>query len=148
MKTISIVPESKNKRSCDGCVACCEGWLEADIYGYKMYPGRKCQFVSEKNCSIYPNRPKDPCQDFKCVWLTNSEIPHWIKPSLSNVILTLKKVKEIEYIQMKEAGSKVDSNILNWFMQYALSKNLNARYEVNGGWNYIGSSEFILEISK
>lgn len=149
MTTIPIIPEVKKQRSCDGCTACCDGWLHATIHGIPMYPGRKCQWVGEKGCEIYPQRPKDPCHSFKCGWLENNNIPHWMKPSLSNVILVNRKTKnkEIDYVEVKEMGQKMDSTILNWLIQFYVFKNINIYYQVDGGWNWFGSNEFVEDLN-
>ena len=47
MKEIKIT-----KRSCDGCTACCEGWLMGEAYGNKFYSGCPCYYKSENGCSI------------------------------------------------------------------------------------------------
>ncbi len=91
------------KRSCDGCNVCCEGWLNGTIYGKRMYPGMPCHFKTEKGCGIYKKRPKDPCRDFYCEWLKNTEIPEWFKPNTSKVLLRTLKINEIPYEERDHA---------------------------------------------
>lgn len=142
MKTIKIKDQS---RACNGCTACCDGWLNANINGTPMYRGRRCQWVGEKGCEIYSERPKDPCHTYRCIWLDDKNVPHWMKPSLANVILSKRKTKhnEIEYIEMLEMGKQVDSTILNWVLQRYILANVNIRYQVGGGWNCVGTKEFV-----
>lgn len=146
---MKVIPIHNATRACDGCTACCEGWLFANIKGYSMYRGRKCQFLGENKCNDYQNRPKDPCKTFKCTWLVDLEIPHWMKPNLSNVIIVNKKTKKlgIDYLEVVEMGNKIDSEILNFIIHYSLKNKLNLYYQVNYGWNYLGSNEFIEEIT-
>ena len=129
-------------RSCDGCTKCCDGWLHGEAYGHKFYPGRKCHFVTCNGCSIYEKRPEIPCRTFRCVWLDDQNVPEWMKPSLSNVLITQRTIKNIKYLEVFETGQKIDSSALSWLIQYCLSKKINVKYQVDGGWNWVGSSEF------
>jgi hypothetical protein len=129
-------------RSCDGCTKCCDGWLHGEAHGHKFYPGRKCHFVTSNGCSIYEKRPDVPCKSFRCVWLDDEAIPSWMKPSLSNVIITQRTYKDIKYLEVFETGQKMDSSALSWLVQYCLSNKINVKYQIDGGWNWIGSTEF------
>ena len=130
-------------RECDGCTACCEGWAVGEAHGHKFYPGRKCFFVGDKGCTIYKDRPHEPCVTFKCQWLTNPEIPEWMKPNKSNVIIVEETVNGTTFLTVKETGVKLDSAVLSWLITaYQEGKIINTRYELNGGWNFIGTPEF------
>ncbi len=132
------------KRNCDGCTACCDGWLNGQAHGHGFWPGRKCHFVGTAGCSIYSNRPDDPCKSYKCEWLINEIIPEWMKPDQCKVILTTRKIGDIAYIEAKEAGHKLDSSVLSWLVISYLNGIIeNVSYEIAGGWNHIGSKEFI-----
>lgn len=134
----------RKTRECDGCTKCCEGWATGEAHGHKFYPGRKCFFVGERGCTIYKDRPQEPCVNFKCQWLINNDIPEWMKPNLVNVILVEENKNNIKYITVKEAGSPLDSSVLSWLFQEYLSGRIsNIRYELNGGWNFIGTPDFI-----
>ena len=136
------------KRECNGCTACCDGWLSGEVYKKPFYPGCKCHFVTDLGCSIYKKRPKDPCKTFNCEWLVNEDIPSWMKPNLSNIIITYKTSKlGIKYMNVIECGVKLDSSVLSWLIKYCLNKNINLFYKINGGNNYIGSNDFIKEMS-
>lgn len=134
-------------RECDGCTKCCEGWLFANIHGKQMYPGRPCHWVKlGKGCAIYENRPKEPCVTFNCEWKRNEDIPEWMKPSDSNVILHRKKIPNtnIEYIEVTEAGSKLSVEALNWIVIDLLMKGKeNIHYKIDGGNNYLGNQDFV-----
>ena len=146
MKTIPILDIS---RSCNGCTACCDGWLIGSAHNHKFWPGRKCHFVSEDGCSIYDQRPQDPCQTFKCQWLVDSNFPDWLKPSLSKVIFVQRVIDGIPYMHAHEAGGKMDSEVLSWFvMGYATGKFPNIAYSISGGVNYIGHNDFIEAANK
>ena len=145
MKTIPIFDISRN---CNGCTACCDGWLTGEAHGRGFWPGRKCHFVSESGCTIYEQRPEDPCQTFKCEWLINPNFPEWLKPSLSKVIFVGRSIGGINYVSAHEAGSKMDSEVLSWFVMAHINKHLpNIAYKINGGNNYIGTPEFFAAIA-
>lgn len=139
--------EFKPERNCDGCTACCEGWLTGDVHGKYMYSGNPCHYKKQNGCAIYDDRPP-MCTDFRCAWLDDGEVPEWMKPNLSKVIMYWRSINDIPYLAIVEAGKPIDSTVLNWLVQSALKKNINIRYMVNGGWNMIGSTEFIEEINK
>ena len=141
----------KPTRSCDGCNACCEGWLYGEAHGHKFWAGNKCHFLDTQNkrCSIYADRPNEPCKSFKCTWLTNENVPEWLKPNQSKVILVDSNRNGISYLSVTEAGQKLDAEILSWiFINFARGNIVNVAYQVSGGWNYIGSNDFIKEMEK
>lgn len=131
-------------RTCGDCTKCCEGWLSGKALGHTFYKGKPCHFIAiGKGCSIYPKRPQDPCQIYKCAWLVDEKIPEWMKPSKINAIFTNKSINNINYLSINEAGDILNSQVLSWCILYALQNNINLYWEINGGGNWIGSKEFI-----
>jgi hypothetical protein len=131
-------------RSCNGCTACCEGWLWGSAHGHNFYAGRPCHFMCESGCSIYENRPEDPCKTFKCMWLINDDIPEWLKPNLSKVIIVQRNNEKVgDYIEVYETGQKIDSTVLSWFFEYHLSTKTNISIQIAGGWMNYGTNEFL-----
>lgn len=135
------------KRECDECSTCCQGWLYGSVNGHSFYPGKPCHFY-DKKCTIYEKRPQEPCRRYECAWLIDENIPIWMKPNLSKVIISKKEKNNIHYYDIAEAGEKIKSEILNWIIQWALNNQYNIRYQIMGGINYIGSKEFVESISK
>jgi hypothetical protein len=131
--------EYKPTRSCGDCTACCEGWLTADIHGKQMYSGAPCHYKGERGCTIYEHRPQ-LCVNFKCAWLGDPDVPEWMKPSLSKVIMYWREINDIPYMSIVECGQPINSSALNWIVQKALQNGLSVRYQVNGGWNMISSN--------
>jgi hypothetical protein len=131
------------KRECGDCTRCCEGWLNADIYGKRMYEGKPCYYLG-KGCTIYENRPEEPCKNYECEWLTNDEFPEWLKPNISNVIVTKREIenKSISYYEIVETGKLMKSPILNWFVHWALKTKSNIIYSIQGKMHKLGSAEF------
>jgi hypothetical protein len=143
LSKINLQLTKKNQRSCDGCTKCCEGWLSADIYGEEMFPGKPCRFV-EKNvgCSIYDDRPKDPCKNFMCFWRAEDTVPLEFKPSEIGSLITSQDVEGIEYYSLVECGVKLDSQMLSWFVTYCLSNQINALWTVDGEPYWMGDPRF------
>ena len=133
------------KRECGSCQKCCEGHLHGEAYGHRFWRSRPCHFLNKTGCTIYENRPEDPCKSFRCAWLAdeNQIIPEWMKPDEVNAILTWRTQGDIQYIELLEAGETMRSDVLNWAIQYALNNGLNINYQINGGWSKIGSDAFL-----
>lgn len=135
-------------RSCNNCTKCCEGYLAGDIRGHWMGiapdgVNKPCFFLElGKGCKEYEKRPVDPCRTFKCDYLTNEDIPESFKPSRANAIFTTRTIKGIEYMQLIEAGRKLDSEVLSWAISYALVNNLNFAWRVLENIFWIGDEAF------
>jgi hypothetical protein len=118
MRSLTVLPG----RTCDGCVKCCEGWLEADVKGHKMHPGKPCFYLSDNflGCSAYADRPKDPCIDYRCAWLDDESFPEAAKPSISGVLVTKRVtflpgedgMQKVDYYDVRRASTSVDPQFL------------------------------------
>lgn len=139
MKTITI---KSAKKECGECKACCEGWLNGEVYGKRFSAGTPCHFMSTTGCSIYKDRPQDPCKSYNCEWLTNEEFPLWMQPNVSNVIVSKKKINGIEYYSAITTGKEMSAAALNWLFTWAVPKQFNLVYKIQGGVYKVGSPEF------
>ena len=138
-------------RSCDGCTACCEGWLSAEALGKRFFPGQPCHWVGCSGCTVYEDRPK-VCSDFQCAWKDTHFLPEWFKPSQSNVICLWRKWKEYDdctpedrggvYLSVSEMGERISAQCLTWLNNYAAARQLNVKYELNGRWHWMGTDSF------
>ena len=81
-------------------------------------------------------------KSYKCLWLTDENIPYWMKPDQINAILSFREENGIGYIDVQEAGEKLRVEVLNWLIMFALNKKANLQYRINGGVNRIGVPEF------
>lgn len=133
-KKFDIIPE----RQCGDCQACCEGWLHAEIYGELMGVGKPCHFIGDNGCSIYKDRPENPCKAYKCVWLEDTSVPGYFKPNKIGNILTKRNIEGIEYIEACEAGKKLDSSLLTWL----LMSGKNFSFFIGSQRYWWGSMEF------
>ena len=56
----------------------------------EMYPGKPCRHLSGGCCSIYPDRPVNPCRNFDCGWkLPGSPMPDDMRPDQCGAIVVL-----------------------------------------------------------
>lgn len=144
-------PPRKTRRTCGPCTACCEGHLEGQAYGHYFYLGRPCYFVGGAGCSIYRDRPKDPCRKFNCVWLTEDILPEWFRPDKSNVIVARcawGPDRDLPYLKATERGSKIDSIALNLLYMYHVQTRTPLSVQIDRGWNHYGPLEFVQEMQK
>lgn len=141
---LGIRPKSKDSgRSCEGCTKCCEGWLTANIKGEDMYPGKPCQFVDPGvGCTIYKDRPRDPCKMFSCMWKAVPDVPEEFKPSESGIILHRQDVNGISYLNASEAGNEISPVMLSWFVSYAIANRMNVHWVAAGKDFWMGDPEF------
>ena len=132
-------------RSCGTCTKCCEGFLHGNVNNKPFFKGRPCHFVSiGKGCTTYETRPVSPCIEFTCAWLTDPEIPEWMKPDAINAIIEERTVEGIPYTRVTEAGSSLDNKVLNWVIYNKILPGANIFWSVDGGENFVGSQEFLL----
>lgn len=131
-------------RSCGECAKCCEGWLSGEAYGHIFSPGRPCFFL-EKTCSIYKDRPVNPCRHFECSWLSEDIFPMWLKPSLANIIISKQQHHnpDLTYYIVDQAGDTFDRRALNWLLEWAKSSNANVMYRIGDETTKTGSPEFM-----
>jgi len=134
----------KNSRSCAGCTKCCEGWLSANILGEDMFPGKPCQFVApDVGCTIYKKRPEDPCKTFECSWRATDYVPIEFSPVNTGQIVTPQRIDGIDYLSMVFAGKEVQPDFLSWFVTFAVGRQLNVEWSINGEIYALGSVAFM-----
>jgi hypothetical protein len=134
----------RNRRSCEECTKCCEGWLTAEINGKMMYPGNPCEFVqSGVGCSIYKNRPKEPCKIFECSWKASDFVPIEFNPKAIGQVISTQVIEGIPYMLMSYAGKEVTAEMLSWFVTFVIGRQLNAEWSVGDKVHAIGSPDFI-----
>lgn len=132
------------KRTCSQCTACCEGWLSGEAHSIKFQSGKPCHFKCPDGCSIYNDRPSF-CKEFNCEWIQNYNLPEWLKPNISNVIVRKKvfsKAPLLYYFEVLEMGKKIDSVVLNWFFTFYVETGIPLKIMVDGGWFYYGDNKF------
>jgi len=106
-------------RSCNGCTACCEGWLTGVAYGYAFSPGVKCKFLCADGCGIYTARPYNPCKTFQCHWKINTRVPEWMQPNRSGVIILQKYYEPFHFLRLVKTGRRLDPRVYEWAKEHA-----------------------------
>lgn len=120
-------------KSCDGCKKCCEGWLTTKVFDFEIGPGiGGCRFLGSSGCNVYQVRPYDPCKVFQCGWKENSNIPDFMKPDLSNVILLVRYVEDIHFYRIVKCGSDLTSQVSDWAKAYSKLGNHLIAYDNDG----------------
>lgn len=141
-KIIPLKPQYE--RSCEGCTACCRGYLTTTVNGELVNASNPCRHVTPTTCIIYEQRPQDPCRSYSCLWLKDKNIPVWMKPSECHVIISFKELDGIQYIELTETTQSMDPSVLNWFFLRLLEGSIiNLRYQIHKSWNYAGSRQFV-----
>lgn len=136
-------------RECGDCTKCCEGYLTGEAKGKSFYQGKPCHFVAiGKGCTIYKDRPKNPCESYKCLWLVDEQLPEWFKPNEINAILDIRHIDNIPFINVLEAGETLRSDVLSWLIANTINKGWNLRWEIGKGSHWIGSQEFLDAMEK
>ena len=106
-------------KECAECTKCCEGHLTLSEVLGKIVPGHdSCPFLNKMEvhgCCLYEHRPQ-MCIRYSCCWKTDQEIPDYMRPDKSGVIIT-KRDKYIEILQTKGLSNQVEDFIKNWSPQ-------------------------------
>ena len=130
-------------KECGTCTKCCEGWLKAKIIGHDMYPGKPCFFVEiGKGCTIYEDRPKDPCKDFLCEWMKIESMPDEFKPENTGVIMHRQENNGNPYLSITESPFSPSAKYLSWALVYAKNTDQNIVWSVDGVFWWIGNEDF------
>ena len=92
---------------------------------------------------MYDERPEDPCKTFRCQYLVDESVPEEMKPSRSNVILTIEEVlPNVEYVIAHEAGGVLEGDSLKWVRSLYDNYAVNACWKEDGVWYYRGDGIF------
>jgi hypothetical protein len=108
-------------KECGTCTKCCEGWVAATINGYNMHPGKPCYFLEiNKGCTIYADRPENPCKEFFCVWIRKEELGEELKPENNGIISSKRGIRDsdITYLQITPAPNDPDRDYLDLMKKY------------------------------
>lgn len=141
---------AQQPRTCGACTACCQGWLTTNALGHDIYVGKPCPYLSASGCDIHLTRPEEPCRVFFCGWAeANSELPSWMQPNLSGVIVLSERVlwRDFPVDVLVSANNDPNQRILSWFQQRSIEKMLPFIYQQNGQWFGFGPQVFQVDIA-
>lgn len=134
----------KSERTCAECTKCCEGWLGVTIAGQELSPENPCKSVdSGVGCTIYNNRPEDICRTFECSWRATDYVPLHFSPKNTGQIIAVQDLEGINYLAMAFAGKEVEPDFLSWFVTFAVGRQLNVEWSINGQLYALGSPDFM-----
>jgi len=135
-------------RACGTCTACCDGWVAGEVRGHAMHAGRACHFRGAGCCTIYAERPRDPCRDFVCGWLMpGSPFPDAFRPDRLQVLIVPTRWRERLAWILVHAGRDPDAALLEWMRTHALATRTPFFYEQSGERFGFGPPEFQQEMS-
>ena len=139
-------------RHCGPCTRCCDGWVEGEIRGHPMHPGRACHFLApgpeHGTCSIYAQRPQSPCRNFVCAWLMpGSPLPESFRPDRVGVIGVPTRWRGATALILVSAGNDPDEAMLDWMRAYAQSTRIPFFYAQQGQRFGFGPVDFQQEMA-
>ena len=148
-------------RECRPCTACCDGWLQIQVNGVPVYPGRPCPHSTGSGCNDYANRPVDPCVHFICGWrMDGSPLPEWMKPVNSKVIVLFNQSvwQGCPVDVAVPVGRRIPPRALEWLRRFAQDHNRmllyseqiveNGAYTKQQAVSAFGSPEFQREMAE
>ena len=135
------------ERACGTCTACCDGWAVATIRGHEMKPGVPCHFRGEGCCTIYAERPVEPCRNFVCGWLApGSPFPESFRPDRLGVMIVPTRWRDAPAYVLKSAGRDPDEALLAWMREHSMATGRPFFYEQNGEKLGFGPPDFQQEM--
>lgn len=146
-----INKRSTQPRSCGSCTACCDGWLRIEVAGHKVDRGHPCPFSSGHHCTIYEERPKDPCGAFTCGWLAaNSPLPEWMRPDQASMILLPAELRwnKLPVDVAVAVGNAPKAKALAWLKSFCQARGRPLLYQASDEWFAFGPPDFQKEMSE
>jgi len=138
---IALAPVEQ--RHCGTCTACCDGWVEGTIRGYEMKEGVQCHFRGDGCCTIYDERPQEPCRRFICGWLAKSSpFPDSFRPDRLGVMIVGTKWRNRPAYILRSAGRDPDEQLLTWMRSFSTQSGAPFFYEQKGERFGFGPPEF------
>jgi hypothetical protein len=138
---------SSAPRQCGSCTACCDGWVVGTIYGHEMKPGTPCHFRGEGCCTIYEERPLEPCRNFVCGWLApGSPFPEEFRPDRLGVMIVPTRWRGRPAYILGAAGRDPDQRLLDWMRSFSVETGSPFFYEQRGERFGFGPPEFQQEM--
>ena len=136
-------------RQCGSCTACCDGWLKIRVRDHDVYPGRPCPFSAAGRCSIYAERPVDPCREFVCGWLApTSPLPDWMRPDRSDVIFLPANFRwrGVAVDVAVPVGARPKAKARAWLESFSTTARRPLLLQADGEWHAFGPPQFLQDM--
>ena len=134
-----------SSRECGSCTKCCEGYTSGGAYGFKFGDFVPCHFLEiGLGCTIYEDRPRHPCQTFKCQWLINPDLPEHFKPEISHIMAVRRGQK---FIVLTNVGPNPNSEVIDWYKADSIKNGYNIGYNQDGMDHFFGDPEFVAKMN-
>lgn len=65
-----------------------------------MSPGKVCKNLGMQGCTIYNERPEDPCRNFNCLWRSAEFLSDELRPDRSGAIVVATKLLDWPVVQV------------------------------------------------
>jgi hypothetical protein len=137
------------ERRCGSCTACCDGWLQIEVRGHKVGRGKPCPFSTGHNCTIYADRPADPCQKFICGWLiARSPLPEWMRPDQAGMILLPAQFhwNKLAVDVAVAVGEAPKAKAIGWLKGFCEAHRRPLLYQLGTEWHAFGPESFQTEM--
>jgi len=140
----AVIAVQTQTRTCGSCTACCDGWVVGTIRGHEMKAGTPCHFRGEGCCTIYAERPQEPCRSFVCGWLApGSPFPESFRLGVM-IIRTMWRGRPA--FILRHAGRDPDEATLAWMRAFSMRSGAPFFYEQAGERYGFGPPEFQREM--
>jgi len=106
-----------NKRHCDGCSVCCEGYLRGSAFGNIFDSTTSCIYLKDKKCSIYEYRP-NPCRTYYCAWLQGLFTDSLFPPTCGFTVSIEFDTQEKQYLKIIPTESNINIDEVKEFCQH------------------------------
>ncbi len=118
-----------------------------NIRGHDVFPGKPCPYSTGHSCSIYADRPENPCRKFVCGWLEkNSPLPEDYRPDKIGVIFVILDWRGIPIYALTPAGRDPGDDVLEWTREWSARTQRPFLYQLNGEWYAFGPPAFQKEM--
>lgn len=138
--------QASRRRHCGSCTACCDGWVRMTVHGHPVEPGQPCLYSTGRGCTIYSQRPDDPCRRFVCGWLQeHSSLPEAFRPDkIGFIVLPDMFIWGGAMVDVvTPAGRDPQGPPLEWLMRRAEREHRPFIYQQNGIWIGYGPQDFL-----
>jgi hypothetical protein len=116
------------------------------VRGHEVCPGQPCPFSTGYGCTIYRDRPHDPCRKFICAWLAEgSPLPDSFRPDRVGFIVLPDMMvwRGLLVDVVTPAGRDPAGPPLEWLKRRAESEGRPFVYQQGGIWVGYGPAEFL-----